>query len=66
MVLHDTKLFSIDFCVVNQVRGHGDWGFPFSPFIGLAGRILCCWDKLVFDSFECVIEQRFVAMKVNG
>lgn len=38
-------------------------GFAFSPSIGSAGGVMCCWDKTIFYVSECVIEWRFVAMK---
>lgn len=63
IALQETKLYSVDNWLVNQIRGQGEWGFCFLGSVGSAGGILCCWDKVVFEASECVVEQRFIAIK---
>lgn len=48
---------------INHLCGRGDWGFSFSAAVSSAVRIICCWDKKMFEASECVFKQRFVAVK---
>lgn len=63
VALHDTKLRFADSQLVNQIYGRGDWGFGFSAFRGLVEGILYCWDKIVFEVTNCMLDQRFIVIK---
>lgn len=53
----------VDYFMVNQVCGRGNWGFCFFASESLVGGILCCWNKTVFQVTKCVLAQRLVVIK---
>lgn len=57
VALQKTKLGYIDNCLVRQICGHRSWGYVYSASTKMAGGILCCWDKPVFEALVCVIEK---------
>lgn len=56
--LRQVGWLSVDGSVVNQIRGHGDWGYAFSAYSKIARGIRCWWEKTALEANECMSDQR--------
>nr|GEV43530.1 RNA-directed DNA polymerase, eukaryota [Tanacetum cinerariifolium] len=63
VAIQETKMEDIGLFTVKALWGSFSYDFPFSPFVGSSGGILCVWDPNMFIKDSVSISDSFLAIR---